>query len=184
MKTADFHEHLAGVRKYLADELSKLRVGRASAGLVEDIMVEAYAGSAPLPIKELGSVQIPDAQSILITPWDKSVLASIEKAIRDSGKGLNPVNEGDNLRIPVPPLTEERRKGMAKEISQLVEQAKIRVRTLRKDVIKSVEEQEDNGVISEDDMNRQKKEIEAKIADINKELEEMGDQKAAEVMTI
>lgn len=184
MKPEDFQSHLANIRNFLSDELSKLRVGRAVPALVEDIRVEAYPGSEAMPLKELGSVSVADSQSLTIAPWDKSILKKIEDAVRNSGKGLNPINEGELIRIPVPPLNEERRREMTKEVSKIVEQAKIRVRTLRQDVIKSVEEQEDNGVISEDDMAREKKDIEAKVQLINSELDEMGSTKSAEIMKI
>lgn len=184
MKSDDFQNHLSNIKKFLSDELTKLRVGRAVPSLVEDIRVEAYAGSEAMPIKELGSVSVPDAQSITVAPWDKSILKKIEDAIRNSGRGLNPINEGEQIRIPVPPLTEERRRDMTKEVSKTVEQAKIRVRTLRQDVIKSIEEQEDNGVISEDEMEREKKSVEAEIKKINEELEDMGQVKSAEIMDI
>jgi len=184
MKPEDFQNHLTNIKKFLEDELAKLRVGRAAPALVEDIRVEAYPGSEPMPIKELGSVSVPDSQSITIAPWDKSVLKKIEDAIRNSGKGLNPINEGELIRVPVPPLTEERRREMSKEVSKIVEQAKIRVRTLRQDAIKAVEEQEDNGVISEDDMAREKKDIEANVQRTNSELDEMGTVKSAEIMRI
>ena len=184
MKSEDFQNHLSNIKKFLCDELGKLRVGRAVPSLIEDIKVEAYAGSEAMPIKELGSVSVPDAQSITISPWDKSILRKIEDAIRNSGRGLNPINEGELIRVPIPPLTEERRREMAKEVSKIVEQAKIRVRTLRQDVIKSIEEQETNGVISEDDMERQKKAVEADIKKINEELEEMGQAKSAEILEV
>ncbi len=184
MKSEDFQNHLSIIRKFLNDELGKLRVGRAAPSLVEDIKVDAYAGSEPMPVKELGSVSVPDSQSITIVPWDKSILRKIEDAIRSSGRGLNPINEGDQIRVPVPPLTEERRRDMSKEVSKIVEQSKIRVRTLRQDVIRSIEEQEKNGIISEDDMARQKKEVETHVKDMNGELESMGAKKSAEIMKI
>jgi ribosome recycling factor len=184
MKSEDFQNHLGNIKKFLSDELGKLRVGRAVPSLIEDIKVDAYPGSDPMPIKELGSVSVPDSQSITIAPWDKSVLRKIEDAIRNSGRGLNPINEGEQIRVPVPPLTEERRKDMSKEVSKIVEQAKIRIRTLRQDAIRSVEEQEQNGVISEDDMARMKKDIEARVKDTNDALENMGAEKSAEIMKI
>ena len=184
MKFEDIKAHLNNVKSKLSEELLQMRTGRASVALVEDIKVEAYAGSNPLPIKELASITIPDAQSVLITPWDKSILKQIETALNASGKNLNAVNEGDNLRVPVPALTEETRKEMAKRISLLVEQSKIRIRTLRQDVIKSVEEQEENGIISEDEMFQKKKEIEDTISKANQELEDMGEKKKIEIMKV
>lgn len=182
MKHEDFLSHITNVKGFLTTELSKIRTGRAAPSLVEDIKVEAYAGSSALPIKELASVSVPDSQSILISPWDKSIVKKIEAAIVASEKGLNPINDGENIRVPIPTITEERRKELAKEISALVEQAKIKIRTLRQDVIKSVEEQQDNGVISEDDMYRMKKEIESDVSKANSDLEMMGREKEDEVM--
>lgn len=182
MKHEGFLSHITGVKSFLSSELNKIRTGRAASSLVEDIKVEAYAGSQALPIKELASVSVPDSQSILISPWDKSIVKKIEAAVLSSDKGLNPINDGENIRIPIPTITEERRKELAKEISALVEQAKIKIRTLRQDVIKSVEEQQDNGVISEDDMYRMKKDIEANVSKANMDLENLGREKEDEVL--
>lgn len=182
MKHEDFLSHITNVKSFLATELTKIRTGRASASLVDDIKVDAYAGSPALPIKELASVSVPDSQSILISPWDKSVVKKIEAAIIASEKGLNPINDGENVRVPIPSITEDRRKDLSKEISGLVEQAKIKIRTLRQDVIKAVEEQQDNGVVSEDDMYRMKKEIEADVSKTNMELDRMGQEKEDEVL--
>ena len=182
MKHEDLVSHITNVRNFLSSELNKIRTGRASASLVEDIKVDAYEGSAPLPLNELASVSVPDSQTILISPWDKSVIKKIEVAIKSCEKGLNPINDGVNLRVPIPAITEDRRKDLTKEISALVEQAKIKIRTIRQDVIKSVEEQQNNGVISEDDMYRMKKDIEADVSKANMELERMGQEKEDEVM--
>jgi len=184
MKQDKLEEHLTSVKEYLTSELSKIRTGRATASIVEDIKVEAYEGSDPLPIKELATVSTPDAQTITISPWDKSILKKIEEAIIKENNGLNPVNDGEVIRVPIPPLTEERRKEIAKEVSKLVENAKIRVRTIRQDAMKAIEEMQDSGVISEEDMYREKKAIEEKISNTNKELEEMGKKKKDEIMQI
>ncbi len=184
MKQDKLDEHLTSVKEYLTNELVKIRTGRATATIVEDILVDAYEGSDPLPIKELGTISTPDAQTILISPWDKSVLKKIEEAILKEDNGLNPVNDGEFIRVPIPPLTEERRTEIAKEVSKYVENAKIRVRTIRQDAMKSIEEMQDSGVISEEDMYREKKAIEEKISSVNKELEEMGKKKKEEIMQI
>ena len=184
MKINDLQSHLAKVKEHLSAELSRLRTGRASASVLDAIKVQAYAGSDLMPLKELGTITIPDAQTLMISPWDKSLLPKIEDAIRKANIGLNPINDGANIRVPVPALTEERRKELVKHVSYEVEQAKISVRTIRQNAIKSVEEEEDNGVISEDDMNRQKKQIETEIANTNKELEALGLTKEKELMQI
>lgn len=183
MKQDDIQQHFTSINKFLTDELAKIRTGRASASLVEDISVNAYQGSLAMPLKELASISV-DGQSLLISPWDKSIIDAIEKEIADSGHGLNPINEGDAIRVNVPSLTEERRKEMVKEVSQVVEEAKIRVRNIRQNAIKAVEEQEENGVISEDDLHREKKRIEEAVGKANAELEEIGKAKKDELLNV
>ncbi len=184
MKKEDFQNHLNKVREDLISELNTLRTGRATAAIIEGILVEAYPGSAPLPLNEIGTVSIPDAQSILISPWDKSILGKIEDGIRKSGRGLNPVNEGDTIRIPVPTLTEETRKEKAKEVSKMVEDAKIKVRTVRHNAISSVEEQEDNKVLTEDELYREKESIDKLVKSMNEVLDELGAKKSQELMQL
>ncbi len=184
MKQEDIQQHIDSAQSYLAEELAKIRTGRASPALVEGITVEAYDGSDPMPLNELATVSVPEPQSVLITPWDKSIVPKIEEAIRDAGKGLSPVNDGENIRVPVPQLTEDRRKEYAKEVNQFVEQAKVKVRNIRQNAIKAVEEQQENGVISEDEMRRQKKLIEDQIQNANKDLEDMGKEKETEIMQV
>ncbi len=184
MKINDLQNHLDKVKSHLNDELAKVRTGRASASVLDSVKVDAYPGSERMLLKELASVTVPDSQSVLISPWDKSLLAKIEESIRKSNLGLNPINEGEHIRLPVPPLTEERRKEFTKHVSHLVEQSKISIRTIRQNAIKAVEETEDNGVISEDEMIRQKKQIEEKIVSANKDLEALGELKQKELMTI
>ncbi len=184
MKLQDLQDHLQKVKTHLSDELAKVRTGRASANVLDAVKVAAYDGSDPMYLKELASITVPDSQSVLVAPWDKSLLAKIEEAVRKANLGLNPINEGEHIRIPVPPLTEERRKELAKHVSALVEQSKISIRTIRQNAIKAIEETEENGVISEDEMTRQKKQIEEKIAAANKDLELLGEVKQKELMTL
>ena len=184
MKIQDLQEHLEKVKAHLKDELSKVRTGRANASVLNGVRVAAYAGAEPMALKEVASISIPDAQSILIEPWDKTLLPKIEEAIRSANLGLAPINEGVNIRISIPALTEDRRKEFTKNVSATVEQTKISVRVLRQNAIKAVEEEEDNGVVSEDEMNRQKKIIEEKISQTNKELDSIGEAKSAELMAV
>lgn len=184
MKIEDLKDHLNKTKVHLKEELAKVRTGKANAAILDDVKVNAYEGSDPLTVKEVGTVTVPDSQSILITPWDKSLLKKIEEAVRNSKLGLNPINEGEHIRIPVPALTEERRLEMTKHVSQIVEQAKISVRTLRQNAIKAAEEMEDNGIISEDDLTRSKKEIEDVISKTNKDLDVMGEEKKQELLKI
>ena len=107
----------------LKEEFSGLRTGRASAGLLDQVMVEAYG--ATVPLSQVGAVSVPDPRSLTVSVWDKGVVVSVEKAIRNAGLGLNPMVDGQNLRIPVPPLTEERRRDLAKLAGKYAEQQKI-----------------------------------------------------------
>lgn len=184
MKKEDLKNHLNRAKEELVSNLAAIRTGRANQAILDGVMVEAYPGTAPLPINELATITIPDAQSILISPWDKSIMRRIEEGIRKSPKNLNPVNEGETIRIPVPALTEESRKEKVKEVSKKVEEAKIVVRTLRQNAMSAVEEMEENGVISEDDMYRQKEEIEKMIKESNLLFEQIGKEKEKELMQI
>ncbi len=146
----------------LKEEFASLRTGRASAGLLDQIHVEAYGSR--MPINQLGSVSVPEPRSLTVSVYDKGLVVSVEKAIRNSGLGLNPVVEGQNLRIPVPPLTEERRRDLAKLAGKYAEQQKIAVRNVRRDAMDDFRKAEKDAVISQDD--QKKLEVEAqKITD-------------------
>ena len=146
----------------LKEEFASLRTGRASAGLLDQIFVEAYGSR--MPINQLGSVSVPEPRSLTVSVYDKGLVVSVEKAIRNSGLGLNPVVEGQNLRIPVPPLTEERRRDLAKLAGKYAEQQKIAVRNVRREAMDDFRKAEKDAVISQDD--QKKLEVEAqKITD-------------------
>ncbi len=136
----------------LKEEFSSLRTGRASAGLLDQVMVEAYGNTVPL--NTVASVSVPEPRSISVSIWDKGVVASVEKAIRSAGLGLNPVVEGTNLRIPIPPLTEERRKDLAKIAGKYSEQQKIAVRNVRRDGMDDVKKAQKDAVITEDEQKK------------------------------
>ena len=136
----------------LKDEFGSLRTGRASAGLLDQVMVEAYGNTVPL--NTVASVSVPEPRSISVNIWDKGVVVSVEKAIRSAGLGLNPVVEGTNLRIPIPPLTEERRKDLAKIAGKYAEQQKIAVRNVRRDGMDDVKKAQKDSVITEDEQKK------------------------------
>jgi ribosome recycling factor len=136
----------------LKEEFSSLRTGRASAGLLDQVMVEAYGNTVPL--NTVASVSVPEPRSISVNIWDKGVVVSVEKAIRSAGLGLNPVVEGTNLRIPIPPLTEERRKDLAKIAGKYSEQQKIAVRNVRRDGMDDVKKAQKDAVITEDEQKK------------------------------
>ena len=133
----------------LKDEFTTLRTGRASAGLLDQVMVEAYG--ATVPINQVAAVSVPEPRSLTVSVWDRGVVVSVEKAIRAAGLGLNPVVEGQNLRIPIPPLTEERRRDLAKLAGKYAEQQRIAVRNVRRDAMDDLKKAEKDATISEDE---------------------------------
>lgn len=142
-------ETMEGAIKHLNIELSKIRAGKASTGMLEGIMIDYYGIQTPL--SGVSSITTPDARTIAIKPFEKSIFAEIEKAIRNSNLGLNPMNDGELIRLSVPPLTEERRRDLVKRVKQEIEVAKINVRNARQDGNNSIKKLKGEGV-SEDDI--------------------------------
>lgn len=153
--------------------LSKIRTGRASASLLDDVKVNAYG--TPSPINQTASVSAPDARTLLIQPWDKSLLSEIEKAIMASDLGFNPQNDGQIIRIPIPPLTEERRKEFVKLAKKNTEDIKVAIRNIRRDNIEVLRKAEKNKELSEDFRKQGEDEIQKLtdkyIALVDKQLE-------------
>lgn len=170
------------VLAHLEEEFKKLQIGRASAGLVEGIMVEAYGSMQT--VKAIASVSVPDAKTIQIQPWDRGMLAAIEKAIHVSDLNLNPVNNGLALILKIPPLTEERRRDLVKVVNRLAEEAKISVRNIRHEFMTKIKKMEHDKEIAEDEMNRLDKQMQEKVDEINKKIDMMSKTKEQTVMTI
>jgi len=146
----------------LEHHLSVLRTGRANSGMLNKITVDYY-GSA-MPVNQMANITTPDARTLVVTPFDRSGLAGIEKAIRDSDLGLNPANKGDALYITIPALTEERRKELVKNANRYTEEAKVAVRNVRQDAMKAVKQLEKDKLASQDDVKRGEAEVQ-KITD-------------------
>jgi ribosome recycling factor len=136
----------------LRHELTHIRTGKASVGLVEPIRVDAYGAETPL--SQVASVSTPDAKTIVIQPWDKSVLGAITKAIQTSDLGLNPMNDGTLIRLTIPPLTEDRRKELVKLVKKYAEEAKVAVRNIRRDANEHLKKLEKSHEISEDELKK------------------------------
>ncbi|MEW5790406.1 MAG: ribosome recycling factor [Pseudomonadota bacterium] len=141
----------------LKSELTRLRTGRASTSLLEHIMVEYYG--SPTPLTQVANVAVQDARTLQVTPWERNMLSKIDKAIRESDLGLNPVSTSDSLRVPLPPLSEERRKEMVKLVRQEGEGARVAIRNVRRDANNSLKELQKNKVISEDEERRVQEDI-------------------------
>ncbi|MDE1160346.1 MAG: ribosome recycling factor [Acidobacteriaceae bacterium] len=167
----DFRSHLASVR-----------TGRASVHMLDSIRVEQYGSEVPL--SQVGTLKTPDAQSITVEPWDKTVLGAIEKAIRGSNQGFNPMNDGKIVRVPVPPMTEERRKDAVKMLAGTVEDHKTSIRNIRRDGNEQVKKAAKDKLISADDEKKANEEIQALTDSEIKRIEELFKAKEKDIMTI
>lgn len=164
------------------DELNQLRTGRASSALVENITVDYYGAKSPL--KQIASITIPEPRTIAIVPWDKSQLANIEKAIRESQLNLNPNNDGQVIRINIPPLNEERRKELVKILNQKAEEARIAIRKHREDVWEEIQNLEKGGKIGEDDKFAGKDALQKMVDEYNGKIEGIREGKEKEILTV
>ena len=168
---------------HFEDELKKVRTGRAHPSMLDSIKVEAYG--QPMPLNQVANVMAPEPQLITITPFDPSNIAAISAAIRaDQSLGLNPSDDGRLVRVPIPPLTEERRKQIVKQTSEKVEEAKIALRNVRQDAFKEIKRLKDGKEISEDDQKRSEKSIDDLIAGCNAKIDEIFKAKEKEILTI
>jgi len=178
---ADLERRMGGAVEALKHDLAGLRTGRASTALLDPVTVEVYGSH--MPLNQVATVSAPEPRMLSVQVWDKSNIGPVEKAIRSAGLGLNPINDGNNLRLPIPDLTEERRKELAKLAGQYAEKARIAVRNVRRDGMDSLKADEKKGVYSEDERKRHETEVQkltdATIVDIDaaasaKEKEIMG----------
>jgi ribosome recycling factor len=163
-------------------ELSGVRTGRANVSLLDHIRVD-YHGT-PMPVNQLGTLNVPDATMIVIAPWDPSAVPLIDKAIRTSDLGLNPASDGKVLRVPIPALTEDRRKDMVKHIHKVLENHRTAVRNIRRDIKEAVEKLEKEKKISEDEKKRTLDELEKLTHSETKKIEDLSTMKEKEVMEI
>jgi len=175
-------EELSKIISYLKSELSAVRTGRAHASLVEDLEVLAYGQK--MLLKELASITVPEPQLIVIEPWDKSIIQDIEKAFRNSKLGLSPAVDEQIIRVPVPPLSEERRQEFVKLVKQKVEEARQKVRDARQEAIEEIRRQEKDKEISEDEKFRLQKEVQREVDECNQEIQEIGEAKESEILRI
>ena len=152
-------------------EFSGLRTGRASTSLLESVMVEAYGAKTPL--NQVGSVSVPEPRLLSVSVWDKGLAKAVEKAIRDANLGLNPMADGTLIRVPIPPLTEERRKELAKVAHKYAEQARVAVRNVRRDGMEALKALEKAGKINEDEQRKRSTEVQKATDDHIKKIDDM-----------
>ncbi len=182
MNLNDYKPQFQKTMEFLRKELGSIKTGRASAALVENVEVEAYGSK--MPLKGAASIAIPDAKTIYIEVWDKTLVKAIEKAISESGMGLNPVSDGKGLRIVLPQLTEERRKELTKVVREKIEEAKQGIRRVREDAKGKIIAEEKDKKISEDERFRLEKELDKMSGDFNEQIKKTGEEKEKEIMTI
>lgn len=166
----------------IQNELASVRTGKATTALLDGIKVESYGQLVPL--KQVGNVSVKDSKTLMVQLWDKSVVANVEKAIRESGMGLNPATEGQSIRVPIPPLTEERRREYVKLVKKFAEDAKVSLRNIRRDAIQAIEKAEKEKAITEDDKNRGKKDADSLTQRYEKMIEETVAKKEKEIMEV
>jgi ribosome recycling factor len=163
-------------------ELATIRTGRANATLLDNVRVD-YHGT-PMPVNQLGTMTVPDPAMIVIAPWDPSAVALIDKAIRTADLGLNPTNDGKVVRVPIPSLTEERRKDLVKQLHKVLENHRTAIRNIRRDLKEAIEKLEKDKKISEDEKKRALDELEKLSHSETKKIEDLSAAKEKEVMQI
>jgi ribosome recycling factor len=167
--------------QHTSAELVKIRAGKATPEMMDGITVDYYG--SPTPLNQTASVTTPDARTIMIKPWEKSILGAIERAIINSDLGLNPQNDGEQIRLNIPPLTEERRRQLAKQAKAEVENGKISVRNIRKDSNEALRKLQKEGA-SEDDVKRAEDKVQQLTDTFTQRLDELFTKKESEIMTV
>lgn len=178
----EYRQRMDGAVSALRNEFSGLRTGRANAALLDGIVVEAYGQMTP--INQVASVSVPESRMLLVSVWDKSQIGAVERALRQSNLGINPVIDGQTMRIPMPPLTEERRRDLAKIASGYAENAKIAVRNVRRDGMDTVKKLEKSGDMSEDERKAHEADIQKATDSVIDKIEENLQIKSDEIMQV
>ncbi len=167
---------------FFAHELGTVRTGRASPSLLEEVKAEYYGTMTPL--NQLGSITAPESNLLVVQAWDASAIPAVEKAIRQSQLGLNPAVDGQVIRVPIPPLTEERRHELVKIIKQKAEAARVSIRSLREEAMKAIRDEEQEKTVSQDEAELKKKEIQRQINTANDKIQKLYEQKEKELFRI
>ncbi len=178
----DLKRRMDGAVEVLQKEFSGLRTGRASVNLLDTVVVDMYGSK--MPLNQVGTVSVPESRLLSVQVWDAGAVKSVEKAIRDAGLGLNPMPDGNNIRIPIPDLNEERRKELSKIAGKIAESTRISVRNVRRDGMDSVKKMEKDGDISEDDLKRYSDEIQGLTDEVIKTIDDALVAKEKDIMTV
>ena len=177
---SDIQRRMTGALENLRHDLAGLRTGRASTALLDPIQVEVYG--ANMPLNQVATVSVPEPRMITVQVWDRSNMTPVEKAIRNAGLGINPITDGQMIRLPIPDLTEERRKELAKLAGQYAEKARIAVRNVRRDGMDALKADEKKKDISEDDHKRLDAEVQKMTDETIKEIDSVAHAKEQEIL--
>lgn len=178
----DLTRRMEGALSSLQSELNSLRTGRASASLLDSVMVEAYGSQ--MPISQVGTISVPEPRTVSVQVWDKGMVSATDKAIRESNLGLNPIMDGQLLRIPMPELNEERRKELVKVAGQYAEQARVAARHVRRDGMDNAKKAEKDGDLGKDDAHKASERIQKLTDDYIAKIDEMIAEKEKEIMQV
>jgi ribosome recycling factor len=177
---SDLQRRMHGAVEALRHELGGLRTGRASTALLDTIQVEVYGSN--MPLNQVATVSVPEARLLTVQVWDRSNIQPVEKAIRSAGIGLNPITDGQLIRLPIPELTEERRKELAKLVGQYAEKARIAVRNVRRDGMDHLKQDEKKHEISEDERKRLETEVQKLTDETIKDIDDLAQTKEKEIL--
>ncbi|MBF0368260.1 MAG: ribosome recycling factor [Magnetococcales bacterium] len=166
----------------LHEEVGSLRAGRATTSFLDNVQVNAYGSK--MPLNQVATLNVPEPRLVTVQPWDKGLMKAIEKSLRESDLGINPISDGALIRVPMPELTEDRRKELVKLVHKYGEQAKIAIRNIRRDVIEKLRKAEKNKEISQDDMHQYEKQAQDLTNTHTKEVDEVVAKKEADVMQV
>jgi len=180
ISTADLNRRMHGALEALRHDLGGLRTGRASTALLDPVQVQVYGTN--MPLNQVATVSTPEARLLSVQVWDKSNVQPVEKAIRNAGLGINPIVDGQLIRLPIPELTEERRKELAKLVGQYAEKARIAVRNVRRDGMDHLKQDEKKHDISEDERKRLEQEVQKLTDDTIKDIDEKSAAKEKEIL--
>lgn len=178
----DIKRRMDGALEVFHKELAGLRTGRATASLLDPITVEIYGSR--MPLNQIGTISVPEPRMLVVQVWDNSAIKSVEKAIRESGLGLNPMPEGNNIRIPIPDLNQERRTELTKVAGKYAEAARVSVRNVRRDGMDGLKKMEKDGDISEDDLKKMSEEVQKMTDEAVKSIDKMLADKEKDIMTV
>lgn len=181
-KHGNTEERMTKTINVLKEDLSSIRAGRANPAVLDKLTVDYYGSQTP--INQVGNISVPEARTILIQPWESSMLKEIEKSIQKSDLGINPTNDGKVIRLSFPQLTEERRKSLTKEVEKKGEESKVAIRSIRRDAIEDAKEQKKSGEITEDDLKDTEKQIQNITDKFISEIDKVVDLKSKEIMEV